>query len=148
MTTRDFITKNYNVIGDTRQCSSVMASTNGTIYSYGSHYPLAFQIEGLDFINESGYSNTTRRHIHWAKQALDYDYIGVELSRQDVSDFNAWNATTRDKLTIMERALDRKARALIEELNAKTRRDTKLFRALETEVARTTINLNTVRAAL
>lgn len=136
MTTRDFIAKNYNVAGTQRQCSSVMASTNGTIYSYGSHYPLAFNIKGLDFVNEQGYSSTTSKHIAWARQALNYQYVGVKLWRDDVDEFNRWNATTEDKLRIMHRALERELTKLKEQMDSKKRRDTQVYRYLDNEYER------------
>ena len=40
-----------------------------TVYSYGSHYPLARIIDGIAFINTSGYSVSTGRHIRWAWDA-------------------------------------------------------------------------------
>ena len=90
MTTAEFIKKTYNTTNDKwgkhgydRWCSSVKTDKHGTVYSYGSHYPLAFHVAGLDFINEQGYSNTTSKHIGWARAALNYNYVGVKLNREE-----------------------------------------------------------------
>lgn len=83
MTTKDFIAKTYNTGNYTareRRCSSVFTDDNGVVYSYGRHYPLLICIKGLNFVNVTGYSSSTSKHIAWAKAAVHYDYIGVELT--------------------------------------------------------------------
>lgn len=83
MTSKDFISNNFGIRSDReRQCSSVFADHDGNIYSYGYHYPLLFEVNGLKFVNTRGYSNTTSRHIHWAKQA-ERGAIEVELNSND-----------------------------------------------------------------
>ena len=46
------------------------------VYSYGYHYPLLIQIKTergpVWILNDSGYSSTTGRHIHWARDYADY----------------------------------------------------------------------------
>lgn len=70
MTTQEFIKRNYGIASDKdRKCSSVWADYDGNIYSYGRHYPLLFEVDGVNFINATGYSNTTAKHINWARQA-------------------------------------------------------------------------------
>jgi hypothetical protein len=43
----------------------------GVLYSYGEHYPLAVKINGRWIVNDARYSNTTRRHICYAKYLAD-----------------------------------------------------------------------------
>jgi len=67
MTTAQFISKNFGVPSTKeRHCSSVFADQDGNIYSYGYHYPVLFTIDGVAFRNNSGYSNSTSKHISWA----------------------------------------------------------------------------------
>ena len=43
----------------------------GTIFSYGSHFPIARRItEGFYLITEKGYSNSTSRHISYTRKAI------------------------------------------------------------------------------
>ena len=49
---------------------------SGTLYSYGYHYPLAFIVNGIVFVNTTGYSTTTARHISLARPYADEE---VEL---------------------------------------------------------------------
>jgi hypothetical protein len=81
MTTQDFIRKNYGISSyKERRCSSVFADNDGNIYSYGYHYPLLFEVDGKTFVNDTGYSSTTGKHIRWAKGAMGYcGYINVKL---------------------------------------------------------------------
>jgi len=74
MTTREFITKNFGIPSSKEKyCSSVFKDTEGNIFSYGYHYPLLFTVDGVDFRNVTGYSNTTQRHIMWSRgvEAID-----------------------------------------------------------------------------
>lgn len=74
MQTRDFIFNHIPRLGPlgdngkSSQCSSV-GYWGGVLYSYGSHYPLMFKVNDVLFINTSGYSNTTAKHINWAWSA-------------------------------------------------------------------------------
>lgn len=83
MTTREFIAKTINTSSDKlRTCSSVFTDYNGVVYSYGYHYPLAVIIDGVGYVNNRGYSNTTAKHINWAFSALrdqGYTALGVPL---------------------------------------------------------------------
>lgn len=129
MTTADFIKKTYNtkndkwgVHGYDRHCSSVFTDRDGNVYSYGYHYPLAFNINGLDFVNTNGYSSTTNRHIMWAKQAIGYDkYIGVKLRG------------ARLPLTLDD-ILSKLGAELVEikaKMDAKKRKDTQVYKWLQ-----------------
>lgn len=77
MQTVDFIYNHIPRLGyatfPDRQCSSV-SYWGGVLYSYGHHYPLMFYVQARDgnrvlFVNTSGYSNTTAKHINWAFSA-------------------------------------------------------------------------------
>ena len=78
MTTREFISRNFGVSGNEKSCSSVFKDTEGNIYSYGYHYPLLFTVDGHDFRNVTGYSNSTSKHIGWSR---DVDAIDVHIPR-------------------------------------------------------------------
>jgi hypothetical protein len=81
MTTQDFIAKMQHRINDgenvSGKCSSVFAEGD-TVYSYGYHYPLLFPVQKRDgsrvwVVNTSGYSNTTAKHISWARSLADVE---------------------------------------------------------------------------
>lgn len=150
-TTREFIEKTYNTTSTReRSCSSVFTDMNGTVYSYGYHYPLAFHVKGLDFINTSGYSVTTGRHIMWAKQALNYQYIGVELSRNDTNELFMYTGTIVDEDRALEKLyhiLSRKRQALADEMRAKKRKDTIVYAHLQREHDTVQQNMNLVAEA-
>lgn len=78
MKTVEFIQKAINGYAkDGAHCSSVLYR-NGVVYSYGEHYPLLFRIGNKVFVNTSGYSNTTAKHIGWASRYANHN---VELVR-------------------------------------------------------------------
>lgn len=133
MTTRDFIKKNYGVHGGIRKCSSVMVDTNGTVYSYGYHYPLVFQTvedNGLYFINTSGYSSTTGKHIRWAKDAVGYgNYIEVDLPGR-----NAYHGEAHYSVDDVLYLLENKRDTIFNEMAKKKRRNTQVFQSLMTEL--------------
>ena len=143
MTTAEFIAKTYNTTATReRRCSSVFTDYQGTVYSYGYHYPLAFRVAGLDFINEQGYSNTTAKHIAWARQALGYQYHGVKLWREDARVIADSYATDEQKLAVIKRALYREHASLIEQMANKKRKNTQVYEHLMNEAARVT---NTIK---
>jgi hypothetical protein len=57
---------------------------NGTMYSYGYHYPLLFDVNGLKFINTAGYSNTTAKHISHARSLAQHE-VHIPYSNSDIS---------------------------------------------------------------
>ena len=129
MTTAQFIERTYNTKNDKwgrygydRRCSSVMTDKEGNVYSYGYHYPLLFRIGGLNFVNTTGYSNTTARHIHWARQAVS-DYIEVELN----------GARLPLTLEDIEAKLGAKVVTLKQQMDSKKRKDTQVYQSLERE---------------
>lgn len=70
MTSKEFIERQFgNADGKEKSLSSIYKDGKGNIYSYGRHYPLLFKVGDLVFRNNSGYSNTTAKHIGWAGQA-------------------------------------------------------------------------------
>lgn len=53
-----------------------------TVYSYGRHYPLLVNIAGKWILNDRGYSNTTAKHINYARDYADYAMaMGSEMNR-------------------------------------------------------------------
>ena len=55
--------------------SNNMSFRGSTIYSYGSHFPVATRGEGITFFNMDGYSNTTRKHKSLVLSAIAKDNI-------------------------------------------------------------------------
>ena len=96
MTTQEFISRQFgNANGENKSLSSVTKDGNGNIYSYGRHYPLLFEIDGVNFVNATGYSNTTAKHINWARQA-EPGAVSVWLDGCNLYTWN--NPENRDKV--------------------------------------------------
>lgn len=154
MTTAEFIKKTYNTTNDKwtkegydRRCSSVLTSRIGVVFSYGYHYPLAFHVAGLDFINEAGYSNTTSKHIGWARAALNYNYVGVKLNREEAVVIGNEYITDDNKLEAIKRALERELKNITDTILTKKRKDTQVYKNLEYEQARVMHELSKVNEA-
>lgn len=127
MTTKDFIKK--ALIGETRKdfCSSVYRYGN-TVYSYGTHYPLATIIGGTVYVNNRGYSNTTAKHIGWAfsaAQELGLHSVGVPLIYGDSLTLEG----------IMSSATKEKAR-LENQMATKKRKDTQVYSDLQRQLTK------------
>lgn len=153
MTTQEFITKTYNTKATKeRRCSSVFTDYEGIVYSYGYHYPLAFHIKGLDFVNEIGYSNTTAKHINWARHAIGYgNYIGVKLNSSDALDMTYYTGKATEqmaRLEIVKLALERELASIRDEMSKKTRKDTQVYKQLETDEVRTIQSLLKIEKAV
>lgn len=153
MTTKDFIAKTFGTTnerwgrhGYDRWCSSVVTDKDGTVYSYGRHYPLLFEVAGRNFVNTRGYSNTTAKHINWAWAAVDYNAIGVELNREQSEVIAASYSSTTDKLKAIKQALLEQHNRLFEELSSKKRKDTWIYSHLQAELARVTESINQIGA--
>lgn len=132
MTTRDFIARTYNTEATReRHCSSVFTDYSGQVYSYGYHYPLAFNLKGLDFVNTQGYSNTTAKHISWAWAAVGYHANSVKLWREDAQVIAGSYHTEDEKIAAVHRALERELLGLRQEMDGKKRKDTRVFAQLE-----------------
>lgn len=64
---------------------NLFTDSNGSMYSYGYHYPLLFKVNGLSFVNTAGYSNTTSKHIAYARSYADYQ---VDLYRNIMGSYS------------------------------------------------------------
>lgn len=149
MTTRDFIARTYNTTSTKdRSCSSVFTDHNGIVYSYGYHYPLAFNLKGLDFVNNRGYSNTTAKHINWAWSAVGYDAVAVKLWRKDIDEFNRWGITEEERVRVVLDALQREIAELKELADSKKRKDTQVYRSIEQDLHRARVNYMRVKEVL
>lgn len=128
MTTQEFIYK--KLTGATRKdsCSSVFAMTDGTgnvtIFSYSTHYPLVTIINGKAFINDRGYSNTTRKHISWAVRA------SIEIVGYDNVYLVPLQSGSLTPKNILEYAMEEDTR-IIKLMASKHRTDTAVYRSLE-----------------
>jgi len=135
MTTAEFIKKTYNTTSTReRFCSSVFTDYEGNVYSYGYHYPLLFKVEGLDILNVTGYSNTTAKHINWARQAVS-NPVEVELR----------GARLPLTLDDIEAKLGAKVVELHSQMQAKKRKDTQVYKHLEQEYEQTLADYNRVK---
>ena len=84
-----------------KSVSSVYFDGN-TIFSYGEHYPLLFKIKGAWFMNDYGYSNTTARHISWAKPYAQFTVslpYGTSGTPEDNTVINALTHEITEKTT-------------------------------------------------
>lgn len=166
MTTQEFIKRQFgNSDGKDKSLSSVWKSGEGNIYSYGRHYPLLFTIDGVDFVNSTGYSNTTAKHINWAKAASNYTAIEVWLDGCNLYTWN--NPENSDKVPSLLRLaeygmtpeiLKALKKAILRDLtneiadirdrmDAKTRKDTKIYASLVDEFADANRRLTEVQRA-
>jgi hypothetical protein len=153
MTSREFIQKQFgNADGKTKTLSSIFKDERGNIYSYGRHYPLLFKVGELVFRNNTGYSNTTAKHIGWAG-SVEPGAIDVWLSGTNLY---TWNnpensqkvpAILRNSMYFEQMPDDVKAQLLAAvfadleaelvdinaRIGAKTRTDTQIYRSLLAE---------------
>jgi hypothetical protein len=75
MKTRDFIMRWSNDPNMERRCEKVFSS-EGVLYSYGTHYALARYLEdGTLLINNKGYSVSTSKHIRYASCIGEHIYV-------------------------------------------------------------------------
>lgn len=54
----------------TRRVGNIVRDENNVFYSYGGHYPLVWKCKGRYFVNDSGYSISTSKHIGHAFSAV------------------------------------------------------------------------------
>lgn len=145
MTSAEFIAKQLgNDNGKVKTLSSIYKDGRGVIYSYYLHYPLVFNLGELTFVNATGYSNTTAKHINWARQAAGSTRIDVWLSGCNQYSWNnpenynkvPYMLANRDRFTDDQilRAVFNDLEAELVDINkriaSKTRTDTKLYAAL------------------
>lgn len=72
MTNKQFIDKMVTERpSQTKQHGSILCD-RGNLYSYGYHYPLLVEVNGYRFLNDSGYSHSTSKHIGLASGWADY----------------------------------------------------------------------------
>jgi len=129
MTTAQFIAKTFDTPSDReRRCSSVFTDYDGTVYSYGYHYPLLFKVEGVTFINNRGYSNTTAKHINWAWQAVNCQAIAIHLP--------SWVRYPKElKLDDIRKMLLTEHTLITDQMLAKKRKDTQVYAQLHYEAS-------------
>lgn len=149
MTTAQFIKRTYNTKSNKiRKCSSVFTDTNGVVYSYGYHYPLAFNIAGLDFVNNAGYSSSTGRHIAWARQALQYTNIDVKLSDGAISFLRDNSQQDSNKLLTIVSCLETERDAIELQMAGKSRKNTSVYAWLERQYNELNNSINQVKQVL
>lgn len=122
MTTRDFIYKALDGTTRATACASVFIE-DGIVYSYGRHYPLATIIDGVGYVNTTGYSNTTSKHINWAWQALT-DLVGASNIVTVKLDGSFYKHD-------IAQSMAQECADLIEQMDSKKRKDTAVYRELE-----------------
>jgi hypothetical protein len=128
MTNQTFILKAWNGQTKTRRNNSLVFERMGNekvLYSYGYHYPLLFTINGKTIRNVTGYSHTTAKHINLTRCVDAYDVqcgYGFHLYRG--SDGEAKNAESL-RLVLLD-----KITRLDKEIASKTRKDTKIYARL------------------
>jgi hypothetical protein len=141
MTNLQFIEKEFYAHHDSEKWhGSLFRDGDGNIYSYGRHYPLMFTSTddgGLVFINTTGYSNTTAKHIRDAWTACDNDAIPLKMNNQRLGrEFKLGDALY---LLTQEQA------RIIKAMNAKKRKDTNVYRALQLELDRVMHNIKIIK---
>lgn len=130
MRSKDFITKYFGKQdGKLRTCSSLLKDTQGNIYSFGFHYPLLFKVKSvsnttLNFLNITGYSQTTRRHIGYCTELAEYF---VKLPNGSTTN-SLSPSFTIDAIT---EALTSEIKQLESSMKAKKRKDTNIYKELE-----------------
>lgn len=125
MRTAEWIGKNAGREGRQKFFSSVLKGSDGTIYSYGYHYPLLFKINNLWFVNRTGYSVTTSKHINWAYSASHYTAYGLKVPHQHEGPVTFSQAESWLLNEITE---------LIVTMNNKRRKDTNVYLNLQRDL--------------
>lgn len=130
----DYITKHYNTTSTrNRACASIFVDGDGKVYSYGYHYPLLFNIAGIDILNVAGYSATTRQHIAKARTACR-DAIRVKLTNVDgdagiftMYDISKTSLTDIDKLKYIYYCVIKELTDVTTLAGKKKRKNTKVY---------------------
>lgn len=136
MTTLEFIEKTFGAQSERiKECSSVFTDRDGNVYSYGYHYPLLFKVGGLVFVNTTGYSSTTNRHIYWAKQAVGYECVSVELNGDRLPGLTL----ERIRELLGAQVVEAKAK-----MDAKKRKNTQVYAFLENQYQKVLADYNKV----
>lgn len=140
MTTLEWMKKNINTKG-TKTFQSVMVS-DGVLYSYGYHYPLATIINGKGYINDRGYSVTTSKHISWAWSALGYSNCYHAPLPKTSRYYEPNPSFTRESIILSaSKEYDR----LQAEMDAKKRKDTRVYEWLQVQRDRMTATIDSFK---
>jgi dihydroorotate dehydrogenase len=99
MTNYDYVQANA-FKPDTRH-GNLFTDGNGTMYSYGHHYPLLFKVNGLKFINAMGYSNTTAKHISHARSLAQHE-VHIPYNNSDISPLAIQKALANERAYILD----------------------------------------------
>lgn len=140
MTTFEFIKNNYQVDGRTKYFASVMRDTAGNIYSYGTHYPLAFKLGDLHIVNCRNVSSTTRRHTSWAMSALkDYKKIVINVDPDLNGIINTALSTgqqdiIKKALYLLEISVSAQVVKLHGRMEDKKRKDTQVYASMKSDL--------------
>lgn len=148
MNTTEFIEKALRKETNRTSVASVFAETKWTdnnqviVYSYGYHYPLATIIDGVGFINNRGYSNTTSQHIQKAWRAIT-NIVGYE---------NTYSLplTNGDSLNLygIHESAKREMERIIATMFVKKRKDTQVYAMLERDLEKIKEVVNVSRTML
>lgn len=88
---------------------------NRTIFSYGSHFPMARFVEGrVALYTTRGYSNSTARHK---------SYVWRALYERNVAIFNVFDPSSSDNAQHFQNYLERAAEVLDQAAKARSRKD-------------------------
>lgn len=142
MTNLEFIRKEfYSKSNKEKKRGSLFRDGAGNIYSYGYHYPLLFTIgnSSLVFINVTGYSQTTSRHITHAKRAVGYEYVAINLDGKRLNELTLSSALE---------LLELEASQYKEEMKTKKRKDTKTYDWLEEKLSDVELRIAKVKDEL
>lgn len=144
MTSKEFMQKKFKKAdGKVQTFASIMKDGDGNIYSYGYHYPLLFSVNGKNYINTSGYSVTTAKHIGWAWGAVNYDAIAVEYEG-GMSNFSYIADDLKQEF--IERDIQKTINRIQSEMDAKKRKNTQVYQALENDLERAKLQLILAKA--
>lgn len=141
MTNGEFIEKAFYNQTKKREHGNLFSDSKGNIYSYGYHYPLLFTAsdnDSLAFVNTTGYSNSTSKHIGHAHAATNYTAIAVELN----------GASLPLTLDEIHSKLGAMVVELKSEMDKKKRKDTQVYSYLQSRFDRALENYNKVKEYL
>ena len=138
-----FIEKAFYGLTTKTSHGNLFKDSNNNIYSYGYHYPLLFTADDntrLVFINTTGYSNSTSKHIQKAKSAVDYKYIAIELNGRHLHP----GFMLKDALQILSKKLaDLKVLA-----DSKKRKNTQVYNFIQNDIEEVTGYINKINESL
>ena len=68
-------------------CGSNIFISNNTIYSYGTHFPMAVRVGEVIIMHNEKYSRTTSKHQHYLRMALEHGRYITEYVK-DIDEMN------------------------------------------------------------